>query len=255
MQENPSSVRKVVFLGAKSIGYFAFKHLLSKQAELNFRVTHAFISISPLSDKSEDFFELAASHGVLCLESIDDLLSIGEFDFLFSVQCDKILEAQHIACASRLAVNLHMAPLPEYRGCNQFSFAIYNGDREFGTTLHRLESGIDEGAILSERRFPIQEDETAQTLLKKCEIESRELFVESLGSIINEGYTLVPQSEFEHRESRFYYRRDIEDLKRIDLTQSVAEIDRRVRATTMPGFEPPYVVLGQMKYSIIPAVG
>ena len=51
-----------------------------------------------------------------------------------------------------------MAPLPEYRGCNQFSFAIVDGKKEFGTTLHKMEEGIDNGDIIAESRFDIPEN-------------------------------------------------------------------------------------------------
>ena len=46
-----------------------------------------------------------------------------------------------------------MAPLPEYKGCNQFSFAIIDEVNEFGTTIHEIEASIDSGPIIAEKRF------------------------------------------------------------------------------------------------------
>lgn len=69
---------------------------------------------------------------------------------------EEILNAEHIGHAKNIALNLHMAPLPEYRGCNQFSFAIADNKKEFGTTIHKMDTGIDHGNILFEKRFPIQ---------------------------------------------------------------------------------------------------
>ena len=62
---------------------------------------------------------------------------------------------ESIEKAKEITVNLHMAPLPEYRGCNQFSYCIINEDNFFGTTIHKLEEGIDSGPILFEDRFSI----------------------------------------------------------------------------------------------------
>ncbi|MBK8684503.1 MAG: hypothetical protein IPN26_05660 [Bacteroidetes bacterium] len=75
-------------------------------------------------------------------------------DFLISVQYHQILNERHIQKARTLAINLHMAPLPEYRGCNQFSFAILDQYPEFGTTLHVMDERIDHGDILFEKDSP-----------------------------------------------------------------------------------------------------
>jgi methionyl-tRNA formyltransferase len=141
-----------------------------------------------------------------------------------------------------------MAPLPEYRGCNQFSFAILNGDREFGTTLHRIEEGIDSGDILAERRFPIAEDVTVQELYTVTFEESVKLFEDTLPRLVDQTYTLCPQEAYRAtRKSSIHYRKDIEALKRIDLAASEEEIYRRIRATAMPGFAPPYALVGRHK--------
>jgi methionyl-tRNA formyltransferase len=58
-------------------------------------------------------------------------------------------------------------PLPDYRGAGQYSFAILNDDREFGTTFHFMVPEVDAGAILGQRRFAIEPAWTVQDLYEK----------------------------------------------------------------------------------------
>ena len=45
-------------------------------------------------------------------------------------------------------VNVHLAPLPRYRGRHPLQWALINGEPRFGITLHRLTDAFDDGAIL-----------------------------------------------------------------------------------------------------------
>ena len=99
-----------------------------------------------------DLTALAAQHGIPVIASPDE---IPECDVLYSVQYHQILKPAQIAKAAEIALNLHMAPLPEYRGANQFSYAIIDGATTFGTTIHAIDEGIDSGDILFEKRFPV----------------------------------------------------------------------------------------------------
>lgn len=244
---------RILFLGSKPIGFKCLEYILDQRSRLNIKVVGVLSNDNLRFDKSMSVKQLALDNNIPFYEDLEDILNIPKVDFIFSVQYHLILKEDHIAHAKRLAVNLHMAPLPEYRGCNQFSFAIYNGATEFGTTLHRLEPGVDDGAIIAERRFPIEENELVKSLYDKCYNESIILFKDNFQRIIENKFDLIPQSELEvFRGSRTYYRKDINKLKEIDLHASADEITSKARATAMPGFEPPYAVHNGRKYYIVP---
>jgi methionyl-tRNA formyltransferase len=189
--------------------------------------------------------DICAACSIPVIASLERLHEVHEPDYLISVQYHRILAPGHIARARKMAVNLHMAPLPEYRGCNQFSFAIVDKATEFGTTLHRLEPGIDSGAIIAERRFPIGAEITVRQLYERTYEESLLLFKEAIPRLLAGNVTLTPQSAFAGtRRASIHYRKDIEKLKQIDLSESPEDIARRIRATSMPGFPPPYAVVG-----------
>jgi methionyl-tRNA formyltransferase len=74
------------------------------------------------------------------------------------------------------------------------------------------------------------------------------LFIETLQPIFEEKYNKIAQHTLiEKRGASFHYRHEIHSLKKIDLSWDVAKIERHVRATYMPGFEPPYALINGKK--------
>jgi methionyl-tRNA formyltransferase len=101
--------------------------------------------------------ELAASP----VESLDDPNSSGgrrkladlRPDLVLSIRYRRILRDAAIAIPRLGVLNLHSGILPDYRGVMATFWAMLAGDREIGTTLHRIvDSGIDTGPILDIRR-------------------------------------------------------------------------------------------------------
>ena len=186
------------------------------------------------------------------LSNLNEYLDLEHVDIAISVQYHEILKKQHIEKAKEIIVNLHMAPLPEYRGCNQFSTAIINGDIEFGTTIHRLEEGIDSGAILAEKRFPIPDKFWVNELFELTVEKSFLLFKEQIRHIVTGNYSLKMQSDLcIDKPSMLNYRKDIEKYKHIDLNWNKDKISRYIRATSMPGFEPPFATVSGKKIYFI----
>lgn len=246
-------MKRILFLGSKPIGYRCLEYLLKHQTELGAEVVGVLSNDNARFDASLSVRSLAKSNNVHFYENLDDILELTDVDFILSVQYHLILKEPHIRVAKEMAINLHMAPLPDYRGCNQFSFAIYNGAREFGTTLHRLEPGIDNGDIIAERRFAMTGSELVNELYQTTFEESIKLFEENIADILSGNVKLTPQSSLiEERGSHLYYRKQIAELKTIDLNDGADEIVRKVRATAMPGFEPPFALVDGKKYYLIP---
>lgn len=240
---------KVLFLGSKPIGYFCLEHLLLNQEVYNIEV------IGVLTNNTNrlgtaDLGALAEQYAIPVINTLSDILTI-DCDFLISVQYHQILKANHLAVAKKLSINLHMAPLPEYRGCNQFTFAIIDGKEEFGTTLHVMTEGIDAGDILAERRFAIPPNCFVKDLYDLTFKASCELFEAEIGNALNGRLERIPQSQYANeRTSSIHYRKEIATAKKIDLNWSEDKIWRHVRATSMPGFPPPFAEINGVKLNI-----
>lgn len=235
----------LLFLGSKPIGYHCLQYLLQNRENLQLNIVGLMTNDNPVFSKSLSLKSLADEYQIPCIQSLDEL---PEVDLIYSVQYHEILKATHIAKAKKIALNLHMAPLPEYRGCNQFSFAIADEQKEFGTTIHKMHTGIDDGDILFEHRFPIPENCWVEDLYQLTYEASLTLFKNTIQQILLGEYTLISQQNLlQQRSTSIHYRNEINHLKEIDLSWDKEKIARHIRATYMPGFEPPYTMIGNEK--------
>lgn len=73
-------------------------------------------------------------------------------DLLINCFCnfkfDRLLERYEI-------LNVHLAPLPKYRGRHPMHWALINGESEFGVTIHRMDEAFDSGAIFWQKMVPV----------------------------------------------------------------------------------------------------
>ena len=236
-------MKQVVLMGSKDIGFECLKILHDYSTKLEYVIRGVLTN-----DRGNKIQQFAKKNGLRLVESLDEYLTLEKVDIAISVQYHEILKLRHLAKATQISVNLHMAPLPEYRGCNQFSHAIVDEAEEFGTTIHVMNEKIDGGDILFEERFLMPKDCWIGELYKiTCE-KSLKLFESSLPRIISNNVDPKKQSLYKNfRQSAIYYRKDIDSLKHIDMSWDCARIERHIRATSMLGHEPPYCLIGGKK--------
>lgn len=75
-------------------------------------------------------------------------------DLAVSVFYDRIISAGFIARCGRV-LNVHNGPLPRYRGVSPINWALKNGERSHGVTIHEVTPGIDEGPIVAQLTYSI----------------------------------------------------------------------------------------------------
>ena len=85
-----------------------------------------------------------------------DLLLVAAYGLLLP---KAVLETPACGC-----VNVHASLLPRWRGAAPVERAIMAGDEETGVCLMQMDEGLDTGAVLAERRLPIDEQVTGGQL-------------------------------------------------------------------------------------------
>lgn len=82
------------------------------------------------------------------------------------VVCDygQILSSATLATSRLGGINLHGSLLPRYRGAAPVQWAVYHGDLETGVSVIHMTPQLDGGPILTTRRTPIGDRETAAEL-------------------------------------------------------------------------------------------
>ncbi len=166
-----------------------------------------------------------------------EALSTDRPDYLISFLSPWIIRKETLERAGT-AINFHPGST-EYPGIGCYNFALYEGVPEFGAVCHHMLAKVDTGKIILERRFPVSNDDTVETL-KLATMETMVEMFREIVSIIAAGQPL-PEAET-HWTRRPFTRREMEALKVLDHTMSEAEIERRLRATIYPGYPGPYMV-------------
>src|SRR4051812_49928069 len=57
-------------------------------------------------------------------------------------------------------IQYHPSLLPKYRGPSSINWPIIRGDKETGLTIFRPTDGLDEGAVILQKRTPVGENDT-----------------------------------------------------------------------------------------------
>lgn len=205
--------------------------------------------------------ELAAELGydVLTLDEETQVLDY-PVEYLLSVYYPNILGPDLLDHPSELALNLHQAELPRYRGSNVFSHSIMNAREDdywqHGTTLHVMAEDVDAGDVIDREFVEIIERDTARSLYEKTREASVELFERQLPNVVSgEVHSQrTPQSEFDGPRY-FYNKSSLDGLKEIapeELADEGREVELydRIRALDFPPHEPAYTRLDGRKVSL-----
>ncbi len=153
-----------------------------------------------------------------------------EPDFIFSFYYRSMLPEPLLACARRGALNMHGSLLPKYRGRAPVNWAIVNGERETGATLHYMVGRADAGDIVDQLAVPILEDDDAREVFGKVTVAAEIVLARSLPGLIA---GTAPRRAQPLEAGQYFGRRRPED-GRIDWSLPGARIHDLVRAVAPP---------------------
>ena len=97
----------------------------------------------------------------------------------------KILTKNFIKKFKGKIVNIHPSLLPKYKGLNTHNRAIENGEKFSGCTVHFVNSKLDSGKIIIQKKIRISKKDTPNTLSKKILKQEHVLYPKALAKIIS----------------------------------------------------------------------
>jgi methionyl-tRNA formyltransferase len=106
-------------------------------------------------------------------------------DMIMSVYYRRILPPNIFNIPPRGAFNIHPSFLPFYRGPVPTMWALENGEKEFGVTIHKIDQGIDTGDIAFQEKFPIFDDDTGFLLYTRAMQEGSKMLAKHFNSLLN----------------------------------------------------------------------
>jgi len=226
---------KLVFFGYGLIGHACLEFLLRTKHNVARVVTHA-------DDPDEESWfpsvhDLAAKNGIPVLAPLkvtDPVLAETverlEPDLILSVFYRQILPRRLLDIPRLGAVNLHPSLLPGYRGRCPLNWAIINGEKKSGVTLHYMTEKADSGDVIGQLEFEIADEDDIKTVYEKTVTASLEILRRFLPTIFDRGAVRTPQDE---RQASYFGRRTPED-GRIDWAKGADEIHNLIRGVTHP---------------------
>lgn len=151
-------------------------------------------------------------------------------DFLFSFYYRHLLPRSILALAPRGAFNLHGSLLPKLRGRAPVNWALVNGERRTGVSLHRMVAKPDAGDLVDQEAVDVACEDTAFTLFCKLETAAGRLLDRALPAL-RDG--TAGEQPLDLAQGSYFGGRRPED-GRIDWSWDARRIYDLVRAVTHP---------------------
>jgi UDP-4-amino-4-deoxy-L-arabinose formyltransferase/UDP-glucuronic acid dehydrogenase (UDP-4-keto-hexauronic acid decarboxylating) len=226
---------KCVVLAYSNIGCAGIEALLRNGFEIKAVFTHK-------DDPGENLWfssvaELAASRGipVFAPEDVSNPMWVKRIksmapDLIFSFYYRKMVKQEILDIPAKGALNLHGSLLPKYRGKCPINWAIINGEKETGVTLHYMTAKPDDGDIAAQRSLKIESSDTAKDIHGKAAAAVAAMLDEAL-PLLKAGK--APRIKQDSSKASYFGGRKPADGE-IDWSKSAVQVRNLCRAVTRP---------------------
>ena len=97
----------------------------------------------------------------------------------------KILSRNFISRFKGKILNIHPSLLPKYKGLNTHQRALNNYEQFSGCTVHFVNSKLDSGKIILQKKIKILKNDTKESLAKKILVQEHKLYPKAIIRAIN----------------------------------------------------------------------
>tara|TARA_B100001057_G_scaffold2688_1_gene2490 strand:- start:1131 stop:1712 length:582 start_codon:yes stop_codon:yes gene_type:complete len=97
----------------------------------------------------------------------------------------KILSSNFINEFRGKILNIHPSLLPKYKGLNTHERALNNNEKYSGCTVHFVNSKLDSGKIILQKKVKISKNETKESLAKKILVQEHMLYPKAILKVFN----------------------------------------------------------------------
>jgi methionyl-tRNA formyltransferase len=187
----PKELKEIKFFEQTLINDILFPQLETNGA----RVTSPWfdkINITRTSPLYLTFNELSKKYNIP-LQSLNDVKSVENLDFIRSLKPDLILSVRYgkifgndfLKIPTQGVINLHSGKLPHYRGVLAVFRTLMNGDTEINATLHYIDDKtIDTGGIIGFSTLKVDKSRSLFWHIMSLYPESTALMVENIAKIL-----------------------------------------------------------------------
>ena len=118
-------------------------------------------------------------------KTILDELKKNKIDLVCLAGFMKILSNNLIKNFRGKIINIHPSLLPKYKRLNTHQRALDANEKYSGCTVHFVNSKLDSGKIILQKKVKINKNETVKTLSKKILIQEHKLYPKAILKVFN----------------------------------------------------------------------
>jgi len=97
----------------------------------------------------------------------------------------RILSEDFIKNFNGKILNIHPSLLPKYKGLNTHQRVLSNNEKYSGCTVHFVNSRLDAGKIILQKKVKIIKNETPKSLAKKILMQEHKLYPKAIRKVFN----------------------------------------------------------------------
>ena len=194
-----SNNKKIVIFGCQAIAIRILRHLC-KLDNIDVVKLITYEVLSDISRGQESIINVAKDMNIdisnpskISSDVISEIRELGP-DLIISAYYRKIFPKELLTVSKLGIINIHPSLLPFYRGPVPTAWAILNGEKSFGITIHKVDEGIDTGDIVVQKEYGIDDDETGHELYLRAMELGADLFIDNFEDIINNNIKAKKQS-------------------------------------------------------------
>ena len=113
------------------------------------------------------------------------VLKVNNIEMICLAGFMKILSGNFIKKFKGKILNIHPSLLPKYKGLNTHKRALNNKEKYSGCTVHFVNSRLDSGKIILQKKVKIQKNETEASLAKKILVQEHKLYPKAILKAFN----------------------------------------------------------------------
>lgn len=227
----------IIFIGGVTYSY----EILSSILNAGWNISAVFSYMDSKKNKYSDFanfdelakkfeFKNIKVNNINDFENIEIIKEIKP-DLILVMGWSQLLKKEIISIPRIGIIGSHPTELPKYRGRAPIPWTILKNLKKSALTFFWINEGVDNGDILDQVTFDVNQQDDASTIYQKVIKLGKEMILSDLEKINEDNYSRKKQNPEEFIEN--WPKRTPEDGK-IDWTISGKEIQTLIRATTHP---------------------
>jgi phosphoribosylglycinamide formyltransferase-1 len=125
------------------------------------------------------------SNKIIAEKKILSLLFKNKIELICLAGFMKILSKSFIQRFNGKILNIHPSLLPKYKGLDTHARALKNNDKYSGCTVHLVNSKLDSGKIILQKKVKIYKNDNIKTLSKRVLKQEHKLYPAAIKKLFN----------------------------------------------------------------------